>query len=122
MQKLSNLSWVGFSEEGLLCTMNDNGVVSALNMKIEQWIPILDLKSIYTETYSNFNFWVAGLMENELFVLELPSHAEQPSIKRTKTIYKRIPLQFPLLDMEAKQNAPGNEKGASVEGKVTLEE
>ena len=44
MQKFSNLIWVGFSEEGILCTLNDNGLLSGLHMKIEQWIPILDLK------------------------------------------------------------------------------
>ena len=35
MQKFSSLIWVGFSEEGLLCTLNDNGVLSAIHMKIE---------------------------------------------------------------------------------------
>ena len=89
--------WVGFSEEGLLCTLNDNGLLSGLNMKIEQWMPILDLKLQYTESYKNF--WVAGVMDNELLVLRLPDHVEQPPIMRVKT-YKRITFQIPLLDLK----------------------
>lgn len=54
--------------------MNDNGLLSALNMKIEQWIPILDLKMKYAEEYKNF--WVSGVMDNELLVLTLPEGSE----------------------------------------------
>lgn len=70
MQKFSNLQWVGYSEEGLLCALNDNGLLSALYMKIEQWVPILDLKVDYMESFKQF--WIGGIMDNEVLVLRLP--------------------------------------------------
>ena len=72
----------------------------------------------FGETYKNF--WVGGVMDNELLVLRLPDHVDQPPIMRAKT-YKRIPFQIPLLDLktteveedkskEAKENFAGFEE------------
>ena len=119
MQKYTNLMWVGFSEEGLLCSLNDNGVVSGLNMKSEQWVPIIDLKTQYAETYKNF--WLAGIMDNELLVLELPSQFDQPPM-RMRPIYKRIPLHFPLLNLEAKQGAATTSSTAATDNAAAYEE
>lgn len=89
MQKYSNLTWASFSEEGMLIVMNDNGVISGLNFKINQWVPLKDMKTKYQETYKNF--WIVGFMENDLLALELPSGLEQPPLKM-KSIYKKISL------------------------------
>ena len=40
----SELNWVGFSEEGMLITMDTNGVVNGLNFKNWKWLPLIDLK------------------------------------------------------------------------------
>ena len=73
-QKYSSFSWVGYSEEGLLCTLNDRGLLSALYMKIEQWVPILDLQVDFAESYNNL--WIGGIMDNEMLVLRLPEGVE----------------------------------------------
>lgn len=61
-------------------------------------------------------------MDNELMVLQLPSHAEQPPIMRGKAIYKRIPFQIPLLDLETKQNGTGGSSTAVNESSSNYEE
>jgi len=70
-------------------------------MKIEQWVPILDLKVQHSESYKSF--WVGGVMDNELLIIRLPDHVEQPPVMRVKS-YKRIPFQIPLLDLKNNQD------------------
>ena len=38
-------------------------------------------------------------MDNELLIIRLPDHVEQPPVMRVKS-YKRIPFQIPLLDLK----------------------
>jgi hypothetical protein len=40
----SHVNWFGFSDEGMLISKDDFGVLSSFNFKNQQWIPILDLK------------------------------------------------------------------------------
>ena len=95
--KSSNMTWVGFSEEGLLATLSIDGVLSALNFKNNQWVPILDLSDTYPDTFSNF--WVVGLMETELVAIEMPNDCDTPPLSM-KNVYKRIEYSVPLLTQE----------------------
>lgn len=97
LSRLSRLSWFGFSEEGQLSTMDDNGVISALNFKTFHWSPILDLKLRYPSTYKNF--WVVGLLENELLAIEMANGVDQPPLT-LKNKHKVVKLAFPLLNQE----------------------
>ena len=49
--KNNNIIWAGFSEEGMLATLSLDGVLSALNFKNNQWVPILDLSDSFPETF-----------------------------------------------------------------------
>ena len=71
----------------MLMTLSSNGVLSGLNFRNKQWIPLLDLADSYPDTFANF--WVVGVMENELLAIEMPSNCDSPpaSIKR---IYKKV--------------------------------
>jgi hypothetical protein len=61
------MTWMGFSEEGMLISMDDNGIVSGFNSKIKQWTPICDLKNKYPETFNTV--WIVGFMENEMLAI-----------------------------------------------------
>jgi len=74
----SYVSWVGFSEEGMLSTMDDNGVLSGFNYYTQQWVPVLDLKKRFTESFRNF--WVVGILEHELLGIEMQSGLIQPPL------------------------------------------
>jgi hypothetical protein len=71
---MPKMKWVGFSEEGMLLVLNSNGVLSGLNFKNSQWVPMLDLRDRYPDTFNNF--WVVGIQENELMYIEMPSNCE----------------------------------------------
>ena len=79
----------------MLASMDDKGVISALNFKNKQWMPILDLKIRYPKTYNNF--WIVGIMENELLVIEMPVSGEQPPLT-LKNKHKTLKLAIPLLN------------------------
>jgi len=72
----SQLTWVGFSEAGMLTTMDSFGVISSLNFQSQQWIPLLDLKSKFPQSYKNI--WVVSFDGPKLYFIELPKGAEQP--------------------------------------------
>ena len=55
----------------MLATLSVDGVLSALNFKNNQWVPVLDLSDSFPNTYENF--WVVGVMENELVAIEMPN-------------------------------------------------
>ena len=77
--------------------MDDNGVISALNFRNMQWSPIIDLKQRYPGTYKNF--WIVGLMENELLAIEMTSGLEQPPLT-LKNKHKVVKLAIPLLNQD----------------------
>lgn len=94
VSKRSSMTWMGFSEEGMLISMDDNGIVSGFNSKIKQWTPICDLKNKYPETYNTV--WIVGFMENEMLAIQVPSNCDQPPMS-LKSLYKKEKLQIPLL-------------------------
>lgn len=95
----SHLTWLGFSEEGMLSAMDDNGMISALNFQNHQWVPILDLKSKYQRNFRSI--WIVAICEMDLLVIELPSGHKQPSAQM-KSRYKRINFKVPFLKQESK--------------------
>jgi uncharacterized protein (DUF2225 family) len=79
----------------MLISLDDKGIVNALNMKNKQWIPILDQKSKFG---SSNQIWVVGFMEHKLMYIELQKDQIQPH-EQLKSKYKvtelRIPFVFP---------------------------
>lgn len=69
--------------------MDDNGIISGFNNKTSQWLPLLDLKMKYPETF--FNIWVVGFMDNILLAIEIPRDCEQPPLTM-RNVYKKIKL------------------------------
>jgi len=61
------LTWVGFSEEGMLTIMDSNGLVSGLNFRNWKWLPLIDLKIQFHDHFKQI--WVVGFMENELLAI-----------------------------------------------------
>ena len=72
----SMLTWVGFSDEGMLITMDSRGVISAFSFKTQQWLPIIDLKQSHPKTFENI--WIVGFMEHKLMYIELAENQLQP--------------------------------------------
>jgi hypothetical protein len=92
----SDINWVGFSDEGMLITMDSYGVVSGFNFKTHQWIPLLDLKEKFTEKYDMSRIWIVGFMENSMMYIELAKDQMQPH-ESLKSKYKRLELHVPML-------------------------
>ena len=67
--------------------MDDNGIVSGFSSKTQQWLPLLDLKVKYPETY--FNVWIVGFMENLMLAIDIPSGCEQPPLTM-RNVYKKV--------------------------------
>ena len=67
VSRRGNLTWFGFSDEGMLISQDNKGIVNALSMKSEQWVPVLDLKNEFTDSYDRV--WIVGFMEHKLFYI-----------------------------------------------------
>lgn len=92
----SQLKWVGFSEEGMLTSLDDHGILTGFDFQMKQFVPLLDLKVRYPITFKQI--WVVGISDNELLVIELPTDHSQPHLKM-KSLYKKIALQIPLIGL-----------------------
>lgn len=75
--KFSNLIWIGFSEEGMLYTYDNEGVLRTLNPFNKQWVPVLDFKYILPDSYGQY-LWIVGVSANEVLVIEMPKNYEAP--------------------------------------------
>ena len=102
VSRFNLVKWVGFTEEGMLTALSSNGVISGLNFKNNQWVPILDLTTAYPDTFQNF--WVVGLMGDELLAVEMPKNCDSPPLQ-IRSVTKRIPLKIPLLQQESVEGA-----------------
>ena len=98
----SHLTWIGFTEEGMLSAMDDNGIVTALNFQNWQWVPLLDLKTKYPTSYRQI--WIVAICEMELLVIEMPSGYKQPT-EQMKSRYKTLSFKAPFLKQEQKADA-----------------
>lgn len=76
ISRYSNLIWMGFSEEGQIFTYDNEGVFRSLNFQNLQWLPVLDFKLKFPQTYSQF--WIVGVCENDILAIELPNNYAIP--------------------------------------------
>ena len=93
----AKLTWVGFSDEGMLITMDDFGIVSGFNYKNQQWIPLIDLKDQFTDNYKYI--WIVGFMENYMMYIELLKDQVQPH-ESMRSKYKKIGFKIPFVQKE----------------------
>ena len=47
----SNLIWLSFSEEGALYSFDNEGIMRTLNPLNKQWVPVLDFRFKFPDTY-----------------------------------------------------------------------
>lgn len=84
----SNLIWLGYSEEGMLFTFDNEGILRTLNPFNKQWIPVIDFKYKYPDIYTQL--WIVGVSEGEVLVIEMaknfvvPHPSQKSMIKRFK--------------------------------------
>lgn len=81
----------------MLISLDDKGVGSALNMRNNQWIPVLDLKTKIPGAYDNV--WVVGFMDHQFMYIELTKDQIQPS-EQLKSKYKVMDFKLPLIFAE----------------------
>ena len=74
--KHSNLTWIGFSEEGQLYTYDNEGVLRALNPTNNQWYPALDFAKTCPSSYSQI--WIVGICDNEVMAIEMAKNYAVP--------------------------------------------
>lgn len=97
ISRRSTMTWFGFSDEGMLISVDDKGVVTALNMRNHQWIPILDLKTKFPRNYDSI--WTVGFMDHEMMYIELQRDQIQPH-EQLKSKYKVLQFQIPFILQE----------------------
>ena len=100
MSMKSYITWAGFSEEGVLSTLDDNGVLSGFNFANQQWTPLVDLKRRHADTFRNF--WVTGILDHELLGIELPQGVIQPPVQ-FKSVSRRIKLEIPVIQGDSEK-------------------
>ena len=74
----SELTWVGFSEEGMFTIIDSYGVVSGFNFKNSNFLPLLDLKEKFPNHYRQI--WTVGFLENEMLYVQMLKGEEQPPL------------------------------------------
>ena len=99
------MTWFGFSDEGMLISLDDKGVISALNMQNQQWIPVLDLKQKFPRNHDCI--WVVGFMEHKFMYIEMQKDSIQPH-EQLKSKYKTLDLKIPFIFSE--KNEEGVDK------------
>ena len=52
ISRYSNLVWLGYSEEGMLFTFDSEGLLRTLNPLNKQWVPVIDFKYKFPETFA----------------------------------------------------------------------
>jgi hypothetical protein len=97
VSRRAQLTWVGFSDEGMLISMDDKGIISGLSFKSEQWLPLIDLKQQFETKFDRI--WIVGFMEHKLMYIELQADQIQPH-EQLKSKYKIIDLKIPLIFTE----------------------
>ena len=93
----ASLDWVGFSESGVLCTVDTAGIVrGCLRSYAFEWVPLLDCAA--PKKAKNEHHWIVGLTDRELICV--PCRGEEkfpPTLPRPTT---PLPLSMPLTSVE----------------------
>ena len=95
----STLSWLGFSDEGQLFTLDTEGVLRALNPHNMLWVPVLNFRTEKMTNYSNI--WMVGISENDVMAIEVAKGYAVPHIN-LKSRVRRFKIKYPFLDQESK--------------------
>lgn len=75
----SYLSWIGFSEEGMLFSYDSEKVLRHFSFNLgKNWIPMLNISTIYNNC-PNTNFWVVGVQDGEIYGVELKNGFSEPT-------------------------------------------
>lgn len=102
----------------MLCSLDDNGIMTGFDFTIKHFVPILDLKINYPRNFREI--WVVGVSDAELLAIELGSDLNQPHLKM-KSCYRRIKLQIPLVGIKtAKPNSHIHLNGQHLLAKLTV--
>ena len=105
ISKASSLSWVGFSNDGSLCTMDSDGMVSMLVCSNEtatawEWMPMLD--TVGLRKSMDDGHWPVTVFDGKLVCVPLKGGTKHPDATRkpvTATLSMRLPF--------AKGSVPG---------------
>jgi hypothetical protein len=96
VSRYSNLSWLGFSEEGQLFTFDTEGLFRGLNFRNYQWSPVFDFKFTLPVTYGQL--WIVGVAEAEILALEMPKGYAAPQYPQQRSMVRRFKFKFPFLE------------------------
>jgi chromosome transmission fidelity protein 4 len=104
----STLEWVGFSESGVLATVDSLGMVrGCLRSYGFEWVPLLDGKSIKKSTSEHH--WVVGLTDKELLAVICKGEDHYPATL-PRPVVTPLPLSMPLACSEPAEPAQEKER------------
>jgi len=110
----STLTWFTYSEDGILVTCDSRKIIRGfLHGVCHNWIPLLDLESVYS-TVSNTNFWPIGILDEEIYGVELKSYMNEPPVN-SKLPIKVLPLKIPFIETSVKENKDKSNTGSKEE-------
>ena len=99
VSKYATLLWFGFSEEGQLCSYDNEGLFRLLHFSSLHWVPVLDFKLRFPAVYNQF--WVVGVCESEVLAIELPKNYAVPH-PTLKNAVRRLKMNVPFLEQASK--------------------
>ncbi|XP_059644815.1 protein ENHANCER OF LHP1 1 [Cornus florida] len=89
----SCLTWLGFSEEGQLCSFDSKGVLRVFTDQYGgSWLPLFSARKVKKP---DENYWVVGLNASKLFCIVCKSPDSFPQVI-PKPVLTLIDLSFPL--------------------------
>ena len=93
----SELKWIGFSDEGQLCSFDTDGVLRMLSISFGgNWIPALDVTQKFN--ISPEKFFPIGVSENEVMCVVMKVGQKYP-VFNDKSRVQTLKLQIPFLSM-----------------------
>lgn len=93
----ATVEWVSFSDEGLLVSFDEEGVMRAFNFINEQWSPIMDFKQRHADVYAQL--WIVGVTEDEVLAIEMARDHLAPLLAQKNQI-RRYKMKMPLLKQD----------------------
>ena len=95
----ASLDWVGFSESGVLCTVDTAGIVrGCLRSYSFEWAPLLDCNSV--KKAKNEHHWIVGLTDKELICVMCKGEDKYPATL-PRPVTTPLTLAMPLACADA---------------------
>jgi hypothetical protein len=119
----ATLTWFGYSEDGVLLTLDSRKILRGFFFGVcTNWIPLLDIEELYSNSPGGINFWMIGMQDEEVYGLELKGFLNEPVVG-SKIPIKVHKLQIPFIisnNIQNEENTENNATSSALEEKMFI--